>query len=189
LVFTAIIVAPANITLGWVSKCTHLFKIHVYLDYFNRNLTEIKMSFNLPGDLHKRVASFLAYQRTCIICTAVSAGVWAIPVSYRLVPEPSASSQNKLDCLVPCWSDVAHHLTQNPAVVLIVQTTPSAGLGWLQIQGNASLVEMPDWSALLPRWVTTIDPEALYQVFRVSPTRIDLIDEDLGWGVQGTLEW
>jgi hypothetical protein len=34
-----------------------------------------------------------------------------------------------------------------------------------------------------------VQPDELYLVARVAPSRIDLIDEDLGWGVQETLEW
>jgi hypothetical protein len=34
-----------------------------------------------------------------------------------------------------------------------------------------------------------VQPEELYLVVRVAPRRIDLIDEDQGWGMQETLEW
>jgi hypothetical protein len=37
--------------------------------------------------------------------------------------------------------------------------------------------------------VSTVQPDVLYLVVRVAPSRIDLIDEDLGWGMQETLEW
>lgn len=129
-----------------------------------------------------RIASFLANQRTCIISATASEGVWAIPVWYR-------SRDLEVDCLVPRWADVAHHLAQESGVVLIVQASAGAGLRWLQIQGTARPVEAPDWTRLLPRWVSTVRPDALYLVVRVTPGRIDLVDEDLGWGVQETLEW
>ena len=47
----------------------------------------------------------------------------------------------------------------------------------------------PDMTTLLPRWISTTQPEALYLVVRVTPGRIDLVDEELGWGTQETLEW
>jgi hypothetical protein len=72
---------------------------------------------------------------------------------------------------------------------LIVQAPSGAGLRWAQIRGTASPVEAPDWARLLPRWVSRMQPADLYLVVRVAPRRIDLIDEDVGWGVQETLEW
>lgn len=115
--------------------------------------------------------------------------MWAIPVWYRPNAWPSGSRSLGVDCLVPRWTDVAHHLSQARRVALIVQATSGAGLRWLQIQGTARPLEAPNWTALLPRWVSSVQPDALYLVVRVKPSRIDLIDEDLGWGVQETIEW
>ena len=143
----------------------------------------------LPDESRKRIASFLAHQRTCLISATASEGVWAMPVWYRLLPETAGSRSLEVECLVPRWADVAHHLTQDAQVVLIVPASAGAGLRWLQIQGIAQPVEAPDWARLLPRWVSTVQPDALYLVVRVTPSRIDLIDEELGWGVQETLEW
>jgi hypothetical protein len=147
------------------------------------------MHSHLPDERQAWIAYFLAHQRTGVISTACSPGVWALPVWYRLVPGSSGDRSLEVDCLVPHWADVAHQLTQDSRVVLIVQASSGAGLRWLQIQGTARPVEAPDWSSLLPRWVTTVQPDAIYLVVRVTPSRIDLIDEDLGWGVQETLEW
>lgn len=112
-----------------------------------------------------------------------------MPVLYSIRIEPSRVFGLVLECLVPRWSDVAHYLTQEPAVVLIVQASDGGGLRWLQIQGNAQAVEAPDWDRLLPRWVKNVQPDALYYVVGVVPRRIDLINEDLGWGILETLEW
>lgn len=143
----------------------------------------------LPEERQERIASFLAHQRTGVISTANSPGVWAIPVWYRLNPRPSTGHRLEMDCLVPRWADIAHQLTRNARVVMIVQASSGAGLRWLQVQGAARPVEVPDWSGLLPRWVSVVQPDGLYLVVKVTPNRIDLIDEDLGWGVQETLEW
>jgi nitroimidazol reductase NimA-like FMN-containing flavoprotein (pyridoxamine 5'-phosphate oxidase superfamily) len=147
------------------------------------------MRSHLPDERREQIASFLAHQRTGVISTANSLGVWAMPVWYRLDPGPSSSRSLEVDCLVPHWSDIAHQLTQNSRVVLIVQASSEVGLRWLQIQGTTRPVEAPDWSRLLPRWVSAMQPDALYLVVRLKPNRIDLVDEDLGWGVQETLEW
>lgn len=141
------------------------------------------------NDRINRFTAFLAHQRTCIISTTASHGVWAIPVWYRSVLRNSRNPTLEINCLVPRWSDVAHHLTQVPKVVLIIQTTSGAGLCWLQVQGMAREVEIPDWTRLLPRWASKVQPDSLYQVVRVTPGRIDLIDDELGWGIQETLEW
>lgn len=140
------------------------------------------MSSVSRDDQKNRFAAFLTHQRTCILSTIAVQGVWAIPVWYR-------SHDLEVDCLVPRWSDVAHNLSKNSRVVLIVQASSGAGLHWLQFQGTVHPVEAPDWARLLPRWVSTVQPDALFLVMRVTPSRIDLIDEELGWGIQDTLEW
>jgi hypothetical protein len=94
-----------------------------------------------------------------------------------------------MDCLVPRWTEVADHLSERAKVLLIVQASSGAGLRWAQVRGTASPVEAPDWARLLPRWVPTVQPDALYLVVRVAPSRIDLIDEEMGWGMQETIEW
>ena len=147
------------------------------------------MRSQLPDERKEWIASYLAHQRTGVICTVAGAGVWAMPVWYRPLPGTSGSPAVEVDCLVPRWADVAHNLTQDPRVLLIVQASSGAGLRWLQIQGTARPVEAPGWDGLLPRWARILQPDALYLVVRITPSRIDLVDEDLGWGVQETMEW
>ena len=112
-----------------------------------------------------------------------------MPVRYCSDCGPSHGPSLEVDCLVPRWADIAYHLIQVSQVVLIIQGPSTAGLRWLQIQGTARPVEAPDWVRLLPRWVSAGQPDSLYLVVRVTPKRIDLVDEDRGWGVQETLEW
>lgn len=150
------------------------------------------MSFHSPDEQRKRIAAFLAHQRTGVICCTSDSGlpqVWAMPVWYRPNAVGLSGRQTlEVTCLVPRWADVAHHLSQASTVLLIVQATSGSGLRWLQIRGMVRPVEAPDWSRLLPRWVSTVRPDDLYMVVRVAPGRIDLVDEDVGWGVQETLE-
>jgi len=147
------------------------------------------MTSALRNAQRERFAAFLAHQRTCILSTIATQGVWTIPAWYRMKSAPVDNNDLELECLIPRWSDVAYHLTQDTRVVLIVQASSGAGLRWLQILGTARSVDAPDWPKLLPRWVQTTQPDSLYLVIRVTPSRIDLVDEDLGWGVQETLEW
>lgn len=112
-----------------------------------------------------------------------------MPVRYRPASGSLGGRGLELDCLVPRWTDVAHHLSETAKVLLIVQAPSGAGLRWAQIRGTARPLEAPDWAGLLPHWASTVQPDALYLVVRVAPSRIDLIDEELGWGMQETLEW
>jgi hypothetical protein len=142
-----------------------------------------------PAEQRKRIASFLMHQRTGVISTIAAGSTWAMPIWYRPHRGPSGNSKLEVDCLVPRWADVAYHLTEGARVILIVQASSEAGLRWLQIQGKIQPIEAPDWASLLPRWVPPAHPDALYLVVRITPGRIDLIDEAQGWGVQTTLEW
>lgn len=90
---------------------------------------------------------------------------------------------------MPQWSDMAHHLETIAEVVLLVQACSGGSLRWLQIQGTANPVDAHEWNGMLPHWHRTLEPDVLYLVARVTPHRIDLIDEDQGWGVQDTLEF
>jgi hypothetical protein len=112
-----------------------------------------------------------------------------MPVRYRPASEPSGGSTLEVDCLVPRWTDLAQYLSEKPRVLLIIQAPSGTGLRWARIRGTASPVEAPDWAGFLPRWVSTVQPDQLYVVIRVAPDRIDLIDEEVGWGIQETLEW
>ena len=112
-----------------------------------------------------------------------------MPVWYCPYSGSYGSQTLEVDCLVPRWADVAHFLTKECRVVLIVQASSSVSLRWLQIQGTIRPVEKPDWTCFLQRMVSILHRDSLYLVVRMTPSRIDLVDEDLGWGVQETLEW
>jgi hypothetical protein len=115
--------------------------------------------------------------------------MWSMPVQYRPVSGPSGGLALEVDCLVPRWTNLAQNFSEKAKVLLIVQAPSGGGLRWAQIRGTATRVETPDWARFSPRWVSAVQPDQLYLVIRVAPSRIDLIDEDLGWGIQETLEW
>ncbi len=145
-----------------------------------------------PAERRQQIVSFLVHQRSGILCCTgskrIDPGVWALPVWYRAALGTSDGAIRPLDCIIPRWTDLAHELAEDSPVILIVQDFSGGGLRWLQIQGVSRPVETPDWPRLLPRWISTAQPDALYLVVKVTPGRIDLIDEELGWGVQATVE-
>ena len=132
-------------------------------------------------ELRERMTAYLAQHRVCVLSTAGAEDAWATPVRYR-------NHGLEVDCLLPRWADVAYHLEQDGRVALVVQDTGAQGLRWLRCLGAARPVEQPDWGLLPAETPTTIPPDDLYLVIRVTPERIDLLDESRGWGARETLE-
>lgn len=140
-------------------------------------------------ELRDRIIAYLGEHQVCVLSTTGPEGPRAMPVRYR-------NLGLEIECLLPRWTDVAYDLQQDPRVMLIVQdisacgeqsrTTP--GLRWLQCVGTAQPVERPDWTALLPTGTSLASPGDLYLVVRVTPRRIDLMDESRGWGGRETLD-
>jgi hypothetical protein len=130
-----------------------------------------------------RMAAFLAAHRTGVFSVNASEGTWATLVQCR-------SHGLAVDCLVPCWSDVAYYLEQDPRVLLIFPDSAATGPRWLQYLGQAHRLDCPDWT----QWkidrlcVARETLDALYLVVRVTPRRIDLFDADQGWGARETLD-
>lgn len=131
--------------------------------------------------LRDRIAAYLAQHQICVISAAGPDGARAMPARYR-------SRGLEVDCLLPRWADVAYYLEQDGRVALVVQDTGAQGLRWLRCLGAAHLVKQPDWDALLPAGVNIPTPDELYLVVRVTPRRIDLLDESRGWGARETLD-
>jgi hypothetical protein len=127
------------------------------------------------------MAAYLAQHHVCVISAAGPDGARAMPARYR-------SAGLEVDCLLPRWADVAYHLEQDPRVVLVVHDTGAQGLRWLRCLGAAQPMERPDWDALLPAGAHIPAPAELYLVVRVTPRRIDLLDESRGWGARETLD-
>jgi hypothetical protein len=132
-------------------------------------------------ELCDRVVAYLGKRNTCILSTTGPEGARAMPVRYR-------NFELEIECLLPRWADVAYDLQEDPRVMLIVQDVSAPKLRWLQCVGTAHPVEQPDWTASLPEETPTAPPDDLYLVVRVTPRRIDLLDESLGWGVRETLD-
>ena len=131
--------------------------------------------------LRDQMATYLAEHQVCVISAAGPDGARAMPARYR-------NAGLEVDCLLPRWADVAYYLEQDSRIVLVVQDTGAQGLRWLRCLGAARQVEQPDWDALLPKSMNTPTPDELYLVVRVTPRRIDLLDESRGWGARETLD-
>jgi hypothetical protein len=104
------------------------------------------------------------------------------------MPARYHSHGTKIDCILPRWADVVYHLEQDPRVALVVLDADTPGLRWLHCLGTAQIIAQPDWDTCLPVGVNGSPSDELYSVVRVTPTRMDLMDETLGWGVRETLE-
>lgn len=113
----------------------------------------------------------------CLLCT----GEYALPVRFRI-------HGPHVECRVPTWSGVGDRLPEKPEVTLVAVAEPGPNLRWLFIRGQATLVPDPDWQGLEPTDRTGIAPEDLYQILRIRPRRIELIDEQRGWGYRETAD-
>ena len=131
--------------------------------------------------LRDKVATYLAGQRVCVLSTTGPEGVRSMLAYYR----PHGL---EVDCLLPRWADVTYHLEQDPRVALVIPAAPASGRRWLQCLGTAAPLTHPDWTGLLPDVPFALPPDDLYLVVRVTPLRIDLMDETQGWGARETLE-
>lgn len=131
--------------------------------------------------LRARIADYLSEHQVCVVSTSGLTGAWAIPARYR-------SQGLEVDCLLPRWADVTYHLEQRPDVLLIIRDTQVDDLRWLECRGAAQVITSPDWLGFLPEETAVPHPDSRYVVIRVTPKRIDLVDESLGWGARETLD-
>lgn len=131
-------------------------------------------------ELRERIAMFLSAHRVGILCTSGRAGAWAMPVRY-------VSAGLDVVCYMPRWADAAYYVEQDPHALLIVQEGLAGAddVCWLQYQGMAAPAGECESFAQSP--VPERSP-ALYQVIRLSPRRIDVLDTRQGWGARETLE-
>jgi hypothetical protein len=132
--------------------------------------------------MRDRMAAALAARRVGVLTLCTPAGAAAAPVRYR-------SRGLVIDCLLPAWSDAAVLLEAAAPVELVVVLAEWPALCWLQVQGEAVPVEAPDWTGLLPAETEyEMAPADLYRVVRLTPKRIDRVDEARGWGHRETLD-
>lgn len=132
-------------------------------------------------ELRDRITEFISQHRISVISTRGSSGEWAIPTWHHPLGL-------EMVCLLPRWSDVLYHLEQDPRVMLIILDTQCEALCWLQYRGTARIVDAPDWERILPEEESNKQPDDRYVAIRITPERIDIIDESRGWGARETLD-
>ncbi len=131
--------------------------------------------------LRDRIGGFLAAHQVGVLGATGPEGARAAVVRYR--------HQNlEVECLVPRWCDVAYALQRDPRVSFVVQDSAASGTRWLHCLGLARVVEQPNWTVWQPLPVPPAHAAHLYLVVHVTPCRIDLLDERLGWGGRETWE-
>ena len=136
----------------------------------------------MEKELRDRLATYLAAHGVGVLAVAGAGQAWAHAVRYR-------SRGLEVDCLLPRWADVAYFLERQPEVLLVVESVQAAG-HWLHYRGTARPLEAPEWDRLLPAHtrLSGVRPDELYQVVRLTPERLDLVDEGAGWGRRENLD-
>ncbi len=132
-------------------------------------------------ELRDRISAFTSQHQVCVISTRGGAGAWAAPAWLY-------NQGLELVCLLPRWSDVLYHLEQDPHVMVIILDMQSKALRWLQYSGSAQLIQSRDAEEILPQESLNIQVDDRYVTVRITAERIDLIDENHGWGARETLD-
>ena len=138
--------------------------------------------FALLDELRDRISAFIAQHQICVISTRGVNGAWVAPARHY-------SCGLEIVCLLPRWSDALYYLEQDPHVMVIIPDTQSKALRWLQYSGNAQLVQSLDVEEILPQESPNMQVEDRYVAVRITAERIDLIEENRGWGVRETLDF
>ena len=138
--------------------------------------------------LRERMSAYLRQQGICIIATTDGERTSAFPVRYRTVCAAEAKHALEVDCLLPRWSEAVYHVERDPHVLLTILDTQAEALRWLEYRGSAHILDAPEWGGLLPEAVPIPRPCQRYRVIRVTPSRLDLLDESRGWSSRETLD-
>lgn len=138
--------------------------------------------------LRDRIAAYLAAHRVCVVSTQGPANMSAVLVRYHLAQDTAGTRALEVDCLLPRWTDATYHLELNPYVLLIIPDIQANGLRWLQVRGTARPIPAADWAERLSEGTPDVRLEERYLALRVTPQRIDLVDESQGWGINETLD-
>jgi hypothetical protein len=138
--------------------------------------------------LRDRITAYLAAHGVCVLSTQGAASASAVLARYHLAQDTAAKQALEVDCLLPRWADATYHLELNPQVLLIIPDIRADGLRWLQVRGRVRPIPAMDWAEWLSEGTLDVRPEERYLALRVTPQRIDLVDESQGWGINETLD-
>ena len=94
-----------------------------------------------------------------------------------------------VECPVPTWSGVGDLLEKMEEVTLVAVQNSDTYLRWFFLRGTGTVIKDPDWEGLLPPQHGRGDPGDLYQLLRIEPNRMELFDEQRGWGFRETADF
>jgi hypothetical protein len=107
---------------------------------------------------------------------------YALPVRFRV-------RGSIVECGVPTWSGASDLLEKKKEVTLVVVKNLDTNLRWLFLRGDGSVIKNRDWEGLVPSEHCLVDPGDLYQLLHIEPKRIELFDEQRGWGYRETADF
>lgn len=107
---------------------------------------------------------------------------YALPVRFRVC-------RQIVECSVPIWSEVEELLEKVEEVTLVAIKKSESDLSWVFIRGAGVIVKNRDWEGLVPPERSLVEPGDLYQLLRINPSRIEMFDEQRGWGYRETADY
>jgi hypothetical protein len=132
-------------------------------------------------ELRHHIARYLDARQTAVLSAWGWQHPWALPVQYR-------RRGLEIECLLPRWADLLSLLAEDSRLLLVVTDDQSDSTRWLEVQGTAQRVATPVWGDWTLPAAARPQPENRYAVIRITPRRLDLIDDSQGWGFRETLE-
>lgn len=135
--------------------------------------------FHMFDRLREEIVQYLTAHESGVLSMGSRDGAYALPVRYH-------SRSLEITCLLPRWSDAAYYIEQPIPILLIVPDT-QGGTCWLHYMGEGIADTEASNPLLSKAGVHAYQPER-YRVAKLTPRRIDLIDQRQGWGWRQTLE-
>lgn len=112
----------------------------------------------------------------------LGAADYSLPVYFRV-------SGPVVECRVPTWSGIGDLLEKKREVMMVAVQNFEPKLRWLFLKGAGSIVKDPDWDQLVSSQSDRVEMEDLYQLLRIEPTRMEIFDEQRGWGYRETADF
>ncbi len=114
--------------------------------------------------------------------------VAVLGVSHYAIPVRCRVNGPAVECVVPTWSDVGALLEACNDVTLVAAAQKESALLWVFARGHAYTVAGAAFDGFALPDKAAMETGDLYQVLRVEPRRIELVDERRGWGCRETLD-
>lgn len=93
-----------------------------------------------------------------------------------------------VECSVPTWSGLSDLLENIEEVTLVVIKNSDTDLCWVFVRGTGRIIENQEWEDLVPSEHGLVEPEDIYYLLSIEPKRIELFDEQRGWGFRETAD-